>query len=394
MTDWRRVRLGDVLSLEYGMPLPSRERDPLGMVPVAGSNGLDGRHNRARVPSPGIVVGRKGSAGSVYWSDKDFWPIDTTYYVVPKVSLEMRWAYYLLSHLRLRSLATSTGVPGLNRNDVYALEIGFPSVSEQRRIVDLLDKADGLCHLGVVAETKAFHVLPALFREVFGDPTTNRMGWPVVPLRQLGKPHSGGAFPRIEQGLTEGELPFIKVSDMNTEGNEVYIRTANNFVSTETLERLRVNAAPEGTTVFPKIGAAVATNKKRLLIRDTAFDNNVIGVVPHDNNYSSYLFGFFQLFDLRTLTRSTAVPSIKSSELASLRIPKPHPAAAQAFAERFRQLSKTLDGMAKRRRLVDGLFRTVVHCAFDGSLTAAWREAHMTELLQETEKQAKALAEK
>ena len=141
---WPWVRLGHVLSLEYGQSLPERLRDFQGEFLVAGSNGPDGKHIKALVSSPGVVVGRKGSAGMVQWYNKDFWPIDTTYYVVPKVPLEMRWAYHLLRNLRLDRLATTTGVPGLNRDDAYALEIPLPPIPEQRRIVEVLDQAERL----------------------------------------------------------------------------------------------------------------------------------------------------------------------------------------------------------------------------------------------------------
>ena len=176
--EWPRVRLGDVVSLEYGKPLTANARDPRGKFPVAGSNGPHGRHTSAIVSSPGIVVGRKGSAGKVYWYEEDFWPIDTTYYVVPKTPLDIRWMYFRLRHLQLNQLATTTGVPGLNRNDVYKIEIGLPPVSEQNRIVDILDQADRLRRLRAEADAKTKRIMPALFIKMFGDPVTNPMRWP------------------------------------------------------------------------------------------------------------------------------------------------------------------------------------------------------------------------
>ena len=79
---WQLVRLGDVLRLEYGVSLPERERIA-GIVPVIGSAGIVGSHTHATVDGPGVVIGRKGSIGSVTWVNEDFVPIDTTYFVVP-----------------------------------------------------------------------------------------------------------------------------------------------------------------------------------------------------------------------------------------------------------------------------------------------------------------------
>src|SRR5437660_1444861 len=117
---WPRLVLGEMLSLEYGKALRASDRDPEGGYLVVGSNGPDGVHSQPLVAGPGIVVGRKGSAGKVVWYEKDFWPIDTTYYVSPKLKIELRWAYYLLRSLELERLAVTTGVPGLNRNDAYS----------------------------------------------------------------------------------------------------------------------------------------------------------------------------------------------------------------------------------------------------------------------------------
>ena len=293
--------------------------------------------------------------------------------LIPRRGVEPRYLAWCVSHhaQQIASLAGSTTFREVTKSALRRFRIPLPPPSEQRRIVDILDQADLLLRLRAEADAKADRILPALFRKMFGDPATNPMGWPVVPLRQLGKPLSGGAFPRNEQGLAEGEVPFIKVSDMNTEGNEWYVRRANNFVSYATLERLRVKPAPPGTVVFPKIGAAIATNKKRLLIRDTAFDNNVIGVVPHEDAYSAYLFGFFRLFDLRTLARSTAVPSIKSSELENVSIPRPSVILLEKFSDLLVRTFEMRSALATRKQQVEQIAHALTHQTFAGSLTSS-----------------------
>ena len=90
----------------------------------------------------------------------------------------------------------------------------------------------------------------------------------------------GYAFPPTLQGRTTGDLPFYKVSDMNLQGNEVDLSNANHWISDDDVVYLRARPFPAGTVVFPKIGAAIATNKKRLLTRPALIDNNVMGVTP------------------------------------------------------------------------------------------------------------------
>lgn len=267
----------------------------------------------------------------------------------------------------------------------------LPAPREQRRIVELLEHADGLRRQRNVADEMAARILPALFHKMFGEPDRNPRGWPVVPLKQLGTPWSGGAFPLDEQGHLSGEIPFIKVSDMNLPGNERFILNANHWVSRETLARLGVKPAPQKTIVFPKIGAAIATNKKRMLTRETAFDNNVQGVVPVKPESAFYLFAFFLRFDLMRLARVTTLPSIRPTELAVLPIPNPPLPLQKRFGEIYEQACGTLVEQAEANKTLGNLFQTMLHHAFTGELTAKWREAHLKELLVEMEHQAKLL---
>lgn len=136
-----KAPLGELFDLEYGASLPERERTGVG-YPVFGSNGIVGRHSKFLIQGPGIVVGRKGSVGEVRWSAESFWPIDTAYYAVPKGQTDLRWLFWLLSNTDLKSLDAATGVPGLNRNDVYTLMTHRPRTEDQRRIAAVLDTVD------------------------------------------------------------------------------------------------------------------------------------------------------------------------------------------------------------------------------------------------------------
>ncbi len=123
---WGVKTLGEVLELAYGKALKENNRRP-GDIPVYGSNGQIGWHDEKLVDSPGIVVGRKGNPGTVIWCPTAFFPIDTTFYVVPKDSIQSK--YYLLYALRfqdLPSLSADSAVPGLNRNLAYMNHILVP----------------------------------------------------------------------------------------------------------------------------------------------------------------------------------------------------------------------------------------------------------------------------
>ena len=117
---WEQKRVDDLLELAYGKALKASDRID-GPVPVYGSGGLTGFHNEHLVNGPGIIVGRKGTVGSLYWEDRSFYPIDTVFYVVSKV--ELTFCFYLLKTLGLDRMNTDAAVPGLNRNNVYRLPV-------------------------------------------------------------------------------------------------------------------------------------------------------------------------------------------------------------------------------------------------------------------------------
>jgi type I restriction enzyme S subunit len=118
------------------MVKPLKDENRLkGNVPVYGSNGQIGWHDEKLVEGPGIVVGRKGNPGIVTWSHKAFFPIDTTFYVVPKTIRSMYYLFYILGLQDLQSLGADSAVPGLNRNVVYMNKMIVPS-SETLEIFD------------------------------------------------------------------------------------------------------------------------------------------------------------------------------------------------------------------------------------------------------------------
>jgi type I restriction enzyme S subunit len=111
---WEVKKLGDVIELAYGKALKEQERLG-GPVPVFGSSGVVGYHNEPYVKGPGIIVGRKGNVGSVFWSDVDFYPIDTVFFV--RTELSLPYVFYDLQHQNF--ISGDAAVPGLSRNAAY-----------------------------------------------------------------------------------------------------------------------------------------------------------------------------------------------------------------------------------------------------------------------------------
>jgi len=140
-------------------------------------------------------------------------------------------------------------------------------------------------------------------------------------LGEVAEFRAGWGFPEAEQGLTDGKYPFYKVGDMNN--SEMFMDIANNYISEETVKKLKCKPAPKGTIIFPKIGATMSTNKKRILTKESCYDNNVMGIIAKSVN-DRFLYYFFSQYRLIDFAKGTgAVPSLDTNRLKSLQIPVP-----------------------------------------------------------------------
>lgn len=132
---WEVKDIGAVLELAYGKSLAANKRIA-GDVPVYGSGGVTGFHNEKLVDGPGIVVGRKGTVGSLYWIESAFYPIDTVFYVVVKAEIPLYWLYQALQLIDIKSMGADSAVPGVNRNVIYAKQVSIPSAALFRHYLD------------------------------------------------------------------------------------------------------------------------------------------------------------------------------------------------------------------------------------------------------------------
>jgi type I restriction enzyme S subunit len=115
---WEKKKVAEVCDLAYGKSLTASSRIT-GEYPVYGSAGEVGTHTSYLVEGPGIIIGRKGSVGTIYYEKRNFFPIDTSYYVIPRLNYDLQFLYYKFQTLGLEKLNSDAAVPGLNRNVAY-----------------------------------------------------------------------------------------------------------------------------------------------------------------------------------------------------------------------------------------------------------------------------------
>ncbi|MDR0820763.1 MAG: restriction endonuclease subunit S [Endomicrobium sp.] len=150
-THWEVKKLGQILTLEYGKPLPDNKRFIEGKYPVYGANGEKSKTNDFLYDKPSIIIGRKGSAGEINLAENKFWPLDVTYFVTfNNNQYYLSFLFWLLHSLNLPKLAKGVK-PGINRNEVYNVDVCIPDIRKQKKIAKKLDKLS--------AETKKLEIV-------------------------------------------------------------------------------------------------------------------------------------------------------------------------------------------------------------------------------------------
>ncbi len=127
---WEVVPLKEVVELQRGFDLPSRLRKA-GNVPVVSSSGVTGTHESAMVKGPGVVTGRYGTLGQVFYVEEDFWPLNTTLFAKDFKGNNPLFVSYLLQTLQMGDHNDKSAVPGVNRNSLHIIPVGKPSIEEQ-----------------------------------------------------------------------------------------------------------------------------------------------------------------------------------------------------------------------------------------------------------------------
>lgn len=135
--DWEEGVVGDLIDMNYGKALNESQRSGHGYA-VYGSSGVVGFHEEYLIEGPGVITGRKGTLGVVNYSFTNFYPIDTTFYVVSKQdSKGLYFEYFLLKTLNLGEMNSDSAVPGLNRN----LALGIPILIPPKPLVKKFNEA-------------------------------------------------------------------------------------------------------------------------------------------------------------------------------------------------------------------------------------------------------------
>lgn len=290
----------------------------------------------------------------------------------------------------LRYQTQTTGLRNLQFRAYVEQPINLPALSEQARIVELLDEVDRLRKLRREADAKASRVLPALFLKIFGDPATNPMGWPVEPLANFVGPVNR------RNPVVSPDKPFVYVDIAGIDGEQGIIRSTKKVLGREAPSRARQVINWRDTlvsTVRPYLRATALVPKE--LDGEIASTGFCVLRPTRDHGFA-WLYQitrqtwFTEQLNLRA--RGASYPAVTDADIMQLPIPIPSDEARlRQFDGEYENFLKTLNLARSGSEKISYLFDLLLQRAFSGQLTVKWREAHMKELLTEMKQQARIL---
>ena len=232
----------------------------------------------------------------------------------------------------------TTGLHNLQADEyVSNFNVKDASLNTQKQICYQLDRVSNIIRQRNDEIASLDTLTKARFVEMFGDQKTNPLGWKQACIGDVCTLKSGTSLP-IDKENEGGDIPYIKVGDMNYPGNERYIISSSRFVSRKTAGKGIFNI---GSVIFPKRGGAIGTNKKRMTKVPICADLNIMGITPNGELIPEYLLSYFDMLDMRELADGSSVPQINNKNISPLKICVPSLIKQEEFAKIVKQIDKS-----------------------------------------------------
>lgn len=329
--DWSVEPIGDLFSVSAGGDWDAEHsvkvQDAAHPFPVIANaltpGATQGYCSYFTIPGDTISITGRGDVGRAVYRPTPFVPIVRLLALVPTRPVSARFfAEYINS--RVRFSLESTGVPQLTAPQVRPYLLAVPPVEEQREIASVLSDIDGLISTLESSIAKKRAIKQGMMQQLL----TGRIrlpgyfqDWLRVEAGEIGAFKGGNGFSPRFQGEKAGAVPFYKVSDMNNEGNEFFMQTANNYVSDAGRKHMGAVLMPARAIVFAKVGAAIFLERKRLLSTPSCIDNNMAAFIV-DPSRADVRFIYYVLssFPMSSLVATGALPSLNGRQLRTIPI--------------------------------------------------------------------------
>lgn len=308
-------RLGDILNFKRGYDLPLSSRED-GAIPVISSAGISGCHSEFKAEGEGVITGRYGTLGEVYYVEGKYWPHNTTLYVTDFKSNYPKYVYYLLKCLGNLKTSDKSAVPGINRNDLHEVRVPYIKGSRQIEIANILDNLDAKIEVNnkINAELEAMAKLiydywfvqfdfpnedGKPYKSSGGKMVYNKElkreipeGWEVKELQEFALTGSGATPLKSKKEFYENPtIPWINSGEVN----ESFIVSAKKFISEKGLVGSSAKLYPKGTILMAMYGATAG--QVSLIDLNACTNQAICAILPEDECFKYFIkFGLEDLY--------------------------------------------------------------------------------------------------
>jgi len=374
---WNSTTVKELFEVRYGKANPGRSGD----VPVIGSSGIYAWTDVALVHEPTIVVGRKGSAGRVWYIEKPCFPSDTTFYLERRAEADVDPEFVAYA-LRAHDVGASDDViPSLQRHELENCEIPFPDPIEQRAIARILRSIETATKVeGAICDKLAAlksATMAKLFREgLRGEPLKQTEigeipeSWEVVRLGDIAKVGNGSTPKRTNEAYWEGgHIPWIT----STKIHEVIISQADEFVTDTAFRECHLPMVPRKSLVVAITGQGKTLGNVALLELDTCINQHLAYVQFQASSavpefYLFYLQSLYPYFRQVSSSGGSTKGALTCGLIANLKVPFPSREAQQEIADALMLLTRRHKAATKRFEALTNLFGAVLPQLMTGAI--------------------------
>lgn len=348
---WQTGTLGDVLTLKRGHDLPDAQRHD-GDVPVVSSSGITGHHSESKAKAPGVVTGRYGTIGEVFYLDEDYWPLNTALYVTDFKGNHPRFVAYFLRNALSNYQSDKAAVPGVNRNVLHAMKVRYPIGKLQEQIADILSAYDDLIENNRRRMALLEDAARQLYREWF------------VRLRFPGHEHT-----RILNGVPEGwkqkrigdvaecvggGTPSTAVSNYWEEGDVTWVTPTDvtrnaHFVLLDSEKKITEAGLQNSSAKLVPPHAVLMTSRASVGFfavagREVCTNQGFISIVPHEPALWPYFLLNLseRVEEIRAMGSGSTYPEVSRGKFRELEVLLPKHAFSAAFCEQATDLLKQI----------------------------------------------------
>ena len=351
---WTEYKLKDLCVINYGKGL-GKSNIVNGNIPVYSSGGIIGFHNTYNVNSEGVIIGRKGNAGSVFYSDKPFFCIDTAFYIEPNNQYDLKYLFYKLVSMNLKNHKTGTAIPGLIRNDIYKLSISIPPLEEQKRIASALSKIDAYLEntIKLIEEKERFKrgIAKKLLTCKEGEniPEARFKGfedeWMEVAISKIGTIITGNTPSTKNESFWNGNNVWVTPTDVK----QKYISNSERKLTDDGLKKSR--KLPANTLLITCIANI---GKNAILKCEGACNQQINAIIPNKNYNVDFLYYLFENEKsyLKFKAPQSVIKIMSKSEFSKLVFKFPLLEEQEKIGEYLSLLDKEIDNLKKQKELI------------------------------------------